>query len=386
MKLLCLGRDLRAAGAQRVQVTLLQHLDRTRVRPNAVYLSADGPLASELPRDCEPFYGKLGRQGRSAAVAQLCGELLRRARRAECIFAMQEGSPTYLAVVVGKLTGKPVVGWIHGPWSRLLAAAPSWHRRVFPLLYPRLAQAVCVSPGVAADLTAMVPSLSERTVVLPNPLDCARIRQLSAGDVPSWFPQQACAKVIVTCGRLTAEKGFDLLLEAFKVLLSRHPEAFLVVAGEGPGQNQLESQVSRLGLRGRVRMPGPVSNPFPLMARASAVVVSSRFEGLGMTLLEAMTLGTPTVAFDCPGGGPRMALDDGRAGLLVPPEDVPALAAALDRILTQPELTARLRDAGLRRVCAFDAPRAARAFEDLFLRAARWGLAPAGGARQDRAA
>jgi glycosyltransferase involved in cell wall biosynthesis len=137
---------------------------------------------------------------------------------------------------------------------------------------------------------------------------------------------------LIAMGRLEAQKGFDLLLDAFARIADRHSDWFLQILGQGPLRSELEAQALRLNLGKRVQFAGEVADPFSFLCAADLFVFSSRFEGFGMALAEAMACGLPVVSFDCP-SVPRDIVRDGVDGILVPPEDVAALAAALDRLM-----------------------------------------------------
>jgi glycosyltransferase involved in cell wall biosynthesis len=107
----------------------------------------------------------------------------------------------------------------------------------------------------------------------------------------------------------------------------------LVIVGDGGFRHELEALAMELGVGKRVHFTGYRNNPHAVVARASALVLSSRYEGMPMVLLEALALGKPVISTDCP-TGPREILDDGRFGLLVPIGDVDAMAGALSRLLS----------------------------------------------------
>lgn len=172
-------------------------------------------------------------------------------------------------------------------------------------------------------------------------------------------------RLLLAVGRLVEQKGFDWLLAAFRELAQKHPTWNLVILGEGPLLAELESQAKKAGLEGRVFLPGRVGNLGEWYEHADLYVMSSRYEGFGNTLAEGLAHGLPAVSFDCD-TGPRDIIRHEIDGLLVPPEDVASLTAALDRLMG---------DAGLRRKFAaravearerFSIERIAKKWQDLF--------------------
>lgn len=132
-------------------------------------------------------------------------------------------------------------------------------------------------------------------------------------------------------GRLTAQKAFDVLIEAFVQVRKSRP-ARLLILGEGEERQKLEMLITQLGLEQEIELPGFVSNPYPYMAHAAVFVLSSKWEGLPTVLVEAMALRTPVIATDCP-SGPREILRNGQYGQLVPMDDPDALALAIQSSL-----------------------------------------------------
>lgn len=122
----------------------------------------------------------------------------------------------------------------------------------------------------------------------------------------------------------------------------------LLLLGDGADRASLEQLAHDLGVAAHVRFAGFCSNPFPFMRAARMLVLSSRYEGFGMVLLEAMALGTPVVSTDCP-TGPRDLLDGGDSGLLVPPGDIDAMADAILKLLNDASLRERLVVNGMRK-------------------------------------
>jgi glycosyltransferase involved in cell wall biosynthesis len=146
---------------------------------------------------------------------------------------------------------------------------------------------------------------------------------------------------LVAMGRLSPEKGFDMLLRAFAKVSTQHPHWWLIVIGEGRARSSLEELVRKLGLEGKVLFPGIAQHPHALLRRAGAFVLSSRFEGLPMGLLEAMACSLPCISYDCP-NGPRELIRHEVSGLLVPAEDVSSLAQHILRVLDAPSFARQL--------------------------------------------
>jgi glycosyltransferase involved in cell wall biosynthesis len=152
-------------------------------------------------------------------------------------------------------------------------------------------------------------------------------------------------QVLLTLGRVSEEKRFDLAMEAFAALAPRFPDWDLVVLGEGLERDRLEAQREALGLAGRVHLPGRVGNLADWYQRASLYVLSSRFEGFPNTLLEAMAHGLPAVSVDCD-TGPRDLIRPGLDGVLVALESGPAaLAEVLGELMAEPRRRARMGEA-----------------------------------------
>ena len=219
--------------------------------------------------------------------------------------------------------------------------------------YPRL-DAVSVLTGTdLADWQAALPG-GARVEHIPNGIPA--FTGLSGG------PERP---VLVAAGRLTPQKGYDMLVDAFTKVHARHPGWSLDIYGAGECKPDLEKQIAAYGLSGAVVLRGLTKDLPEHLSTAGMFVLSSRFEGLPMVLLEAMTLGVPAVAFDCP-TGPAEIIDDGRTGLLVPPGDVGALADAICELIEDPERRTAMREAARAGSAPYSMPAVRARWEQLF--------------------
>jgi glycosyltransferase involved in cell wall biosynthesis len=206
--------------------------------------------------------------------------------------------------------------------------------RAVPMAYRAADQVVAVSGGVAADLARFGRLPDGKIRVIHNPVFDPNIEVMSQAPSDHPFFQAGGPPIIVAAGRLHRQKGFDILLRAFAMARAQI-DCRLVILGDGPERERLSAQAEASGLGYDIDMPGFCANPFALMARAGAFVLSSRWEGFPNALVEAMACGAPVIATDCP-SGPREILQGGSIAPLVPVEDADALARALVATLAVP--------------------------------------------------
>jgi len=201
-------------------------------------------------------------------------------------------------------------------------------------LYRHAQRVIVPSRGAAADLARVMGVPASRITVLPNPIVHPGLYEAAREPVAEpWLVQRECP-VIVAAGSLTPRKDYATLLHAFAALRARR-RCRLILIGRGQCRDVLEGQAERLGIAADVRFTGFLANPYPYLRQADLFAHSSRWEGLGIVLVEALALGTPVVATDCP-SGPAEILEGGRVGRLVPVGDAAALAEAMAETLDAP--------------------------------------------------
>lgn len=236
--------------------------------------------------------------------------------------------------------GLRVVTTVGTPLSVSLAAKRfnplyTWlQRRRVRRDYHRLDGITAVSHAVADDLRQRIGISGVPLRVLPNPVVPADLDRRIGARAPHPWLEPGGPPVVLAVGGLRKVKDFPTLLRAF-AHLPADLDARLMLLGDGRERRKLAALAARLGIGERVTMPGFVAEPFPYLARASALVVSSRREGLSNVLVEAMAVGTPVAATACPGGVAEL-LAEGRLGPLSPVGDAPALAASMERLLREP--------------------------------------------------
>lgn len=231
----------------------------------------------------------------------------------------------YLAARIAR---RPFVIAVHADLDQALQEwMPARLHRLFYWVHRHADGAICVAHGLEQPLIRNGLA-SDRIRAVQNGIDLEAIRRraqdpgnLVTGDVP----------VVVATGRLAPQKGYDLLLRAHAEVVGRFPHRVLILH-DGPERASLGVLADQLGVSGSVQFAGFVSSPLSSVARADLFCLPSRHEGLPLALLEAIVLGVPIIAADC-SEGVRTALDDGRIGDLVPPDNVPALARALEAYL-----------------------------------------------------
>jgi len=200
------------------------------------------------------------------------------------------------------------------------------HRRIFG----RADLVIAVAEDVAEPIRAMMAEPS-RVIVLDNPVLSDTFEAALTAPAHHRWAADTSVPLVVAVGRLSSQKGFDVLLDAFARVVNRRG-ARLLILGEGRERAALEARRDALGLADCVDMPGHVDCPAPWLSRADLVVSSSRFEGASAVLVEALAAGCPMVVTDCPGNS-RSLVEGSAAGLVVPVENPAALADALERAL-----------------------------------------------------
>jgi glycosyltransferase involved in cell wall biosynthesis len=308
-------------GVERLVMLLLRGLDRRVFEPVLILQRRQGEYLDEIGGEVEVVTLRNPRP--PACILELARELRR--RDADIVLTATNAANIYAATAAG-LPGsraRAVIGE-HTALADQLAEAkrPRLRRAAMRWSYPRAALAIAPIEEIGAELRALLGPSCPPFRALPNPV-VSRLAPPRA--------QPARARSLVSVGRLVAVKRFDLLVEAFGLFRRRFPDATLTIAGEGSERAALTATIDRLGLADAVSLPGYTEDVAALLACTDLFVCTSRREGFGNAIVEAMAAGVPVVSVDCP-FGPAILLRGGAAGRLISDHTPAALARALEEL------------------------------------------------------
>jgi glycosyltransferase involved in cell wall biosynthesis len=367
-RLLFIAPTLDGGGAERTLVNVVNHLDRSRFQPHLALFQTKGVLMEELAPDVtvneiQPIdHGGLRRNW---TRIRALGRLFARLRPALIMSILwQANAVAVLSAALWHFRAPIVINEQTAPRASLRTdPRRRWLWPIARRLYRRASHIVAISHGIAAELEGDLHIPASRMSVIHNPIAVAQIAELARHPIDFKVSQ---APALIAAGRLVPLKNYPLLLRAVALVLQQQ-DVELYILGKGPESAAIEDLATALGISGHVHLLGFQPNPYPYIAQADLFALSSDHEGFGNVLVEAMSLGVPVVATDCP-HGPREILDGGKYGLLVPTGDERALAEAILSLLRNPDrcrtLTANARD----RAKDFSIEKIISSYEQLFLR------------------
>lgn len=329
--------SLRAGGAERVMVRLANTAARLGVSVDLVVCGAEGSLALEVSSDV-----RLVNLGTGRTLTSL-GHLVRYLRQEKPCAVLSTMAHSNIVSVWSRFLARLPCRLVIREATTLSATHPSTQspkeRAMLSLarqFYKWADSIVAPSRGVAEDLLRLHIAPQHKLHVIYNPVVTPILLEKSKEPPPHpWLEEKRCP-VIIAVGRLVFAKDYPTLVRAFSKVRDSYP-AKLIILGEGEERSRLQQLVWDLGLVQDVDLPGFVANPYAFMSRADVYVLSSRWEGMPNALIEALALGVPVVATDCP-SGPRELLEEGRLGKLVRVGDTHEMAEAIVETMCNPPL------------------------------------------------
>ena len=306
--------------SRRVLPELSERLNRAGVPPEVLGLSKANPLG----------------------VVQLRRRLA--AARPDLVHAHLEYSSVLAAAAVPAGSGVKVVLHLEND----VYQRPRLARLAVRLLVTRISGYIAISSGVRELASRAYGAGAGPMVVVPPGINVSRFDRARIDPAVTGVFRQGASRVVGTVGRLSRQKAVHVLLDATPQLLADDPDTRILIVGDGPLRGALERQARRLGVSRAVTFLGHLRDVLPVYAAMDVFVLPSRYEGFGVVFLEAMASGVPVIGTRVVGS--REAVDDGVTGLLVPPGDAPALASAVLRLLSDPELRNRIQSAAREKV------------------------------------
>lgn len=329
-RVLFLLPTLRGGGAERVIVTLVRHLDRQRFRPTLAVIDMSGSVYhNEIPADVKLI--DLG----SSRVRYALPRILRLvwSTRPDVVFSTLGHLNLALAIVRPLLPNSSrYVARETALVSDVIADGcrwPSLWAWAYRRFYCRLDLVVCQSLSMRSDLIGRYGFPHDKSLVINNPVDRTRIRQLAGTRPIVATPNGAASVRLLAAGRFTTQKGFDLLIEA--LALCKRPGLELTILGDGPLRPEIEALAEHKGLKDKVHFAGFQENPYTYFRESDAFVLSSRYEGFPNVVLEALACELPVIS--TPASGVPEILEGVAGCSLVDDVSAESLARGFERFV-----------------------------------------------------
>lgn len=379
--------SLQGGGAERMAVNLAEHLNSKKfdvkvglLRKTGAYLSGLDPKMIETPRRSkgDPLaFDDQGNQNIFKLKHLLLGSLLApwqfsrlmHRHKPDVIISFCKG--TSIATMAATwIYGRKKLKWIVREGNNTTAVIDDELRNGFLRRLLKALTFFCfrssdclltISKDLQACLEAQMPRKPQMQRTIYNAIEISKIKEKADHNI---FRTRT-RPFFVSAGRLHTQKAFDILIEAFSVSNVKKTHDLLIL-GQGPDLRRLEDFSARHRLREQVEFLGWKDNPWAFMAKAEAFVLSSRWEGFGFVVIEAMACGVPVISTDCD-FGPRELISQGGEGLLVGVDDVKALAMAMDRVAQEPHLRQEMAQNARNRAESFSIEQIVRSYEDLIL-------------------
>jgi len=367
MKIIIVLPSFEFGGIERTTINLIKNLQN--IRPVVI-----------LHKDIEHYFKDLncgvyrfedfGVKNSNLSIQSIysCSKTIRRIssmEKAQAVFGIMQYSPIYscLAKDIFRMKAEVIISY-RGALSAFFKYIPSFGRWARYLVHYTLKSSsgiITPSEGVKEDLIEDFGAPREKVRVIYNGIDINAVRKMSKDSIDL---RKECPWIITSC-RLSPQKDLLTLLRAFKIVREK-VRSKLLILGQGPLKDSILSWNKDLGIDNDVLLMGFKENPFKYISRADVFVLSSFFEGFGNVIVEAMALGIPVVATDCP-SGPGEIIEHGVSGVLVPMRDHKRMAENILNILQDTGLKKRLSEEGVKRSALFSAERMASEYERYFL-------------------
>ncbi|MGL6099834.1 MAG: glycosyltransferase [Fusobacteriaceae bacterium] len=367
-KVLIVIETLTGGGAEKVLLDILKNLDNKKylidvflLSKKGVYLEAVSKCVNNLDglslRNTKYDKNIIFRKINSLYLKIrnwlfLNGYIYRIKNEYDIEIAFLEGKSTQY--ISNRKNNAKKVAWVHIDLEKHRILDSEVEKRA----YNNIDNIICVSKDSKKSVLNLYPEVINKTRVIYNPIPKEDIRVKSMEEIIN------NKKVtLVTVGRLTQQKGYDILLKAHKKLIDEGLDYNLQILGEGGLEVEFKSYIEENNLTNNTEMLGFKRNPYPYIKAADIYVMSSRFEGFPLVLCEAVVLEKAIIATKCT--GPSEILDNGKYGEMVAAEDVDALAEAMKKLIGDKELRNKYEQLARERASFFDDEKIMKEIEDL---------------------
>jgi len=353
--------DFEGGGAQRTLLNLVGAMPRDKMTVDLAVGNANGPAQLWVPEGVA-FYD-LGAKRVAAAIPKLV-RLIKQTEPDVILSTMIHANiAAFTAVRLARSDAALVLRETnpHRPRRDL----SSIHRRLAAYAYRGADLVIALSEGVRKELVADMRLPEEQTLTIPNPVMVRGIAERVAEAKKGPSPWRGDGPRILSIGRFVRQKAYEVLLDAAAAYV---PDANLILLGDGPDREKLTERAAKHGLR--VTMPGFVDKPYAYLAHADLFVLSSRWEGFGHVIVEAMAAELPVVATDCP-HGPAEIIQSGSNGLLAKNENSDELGRAIKRVVGDRAFARKLAAAGRQSANRYQSEKIAGEYAKALSRVAR---------------
>lgn len=364
-KILFVMLSLGGGGAEKMLIHLLRHINRNLFWPVLAVFNKTGFYLNQIPVDVVTIdLGKKSPMSFFRLVRQL-SKIIQKVKPALIISFLSY--PNYITILARFISqfNAPIILSEQNNLSKSLANQRFGNAkaRIVRLTYPKAQRIIAASQGVKKDLIDRYFISPDKCFVIYNSIEMEKITELAKAQINHpWFGDEV--PIITTAGRLTRQKNYPLLIEAF-AKAQRNTKIRLSILGEGEDRNSLEELVNKLGIQDKVVFFDFQKNPFKYITKSDIFVLSSSWEGFGIVIIEAMACGVPVISTSCP-SGPDEIITNGVNGLLVPVNDTEAMADAILKLLKDEPLRKRLADAGKKRAEDFRVEKMIARYEKVF--------------------
>jgi len=357
---------MEGGGTEKTALRLLSQLDRTRYKLKLILFNARGEFFKDLPEDIEILdLGKRNRWHFFSLIMRIRKIIKTEKPDVLLSFLFYTNIVTAFSAMFLKNRPRLIVSERNYHRAYLPFERFSWLKKIFlAIAYRQTDQVIAISRGIAKAVSEDFKVPAQKIRVIYNPVDLDEVRQLSRAETDCDFLNNKAAPVVITAGRLSRQKNFSLLIEAFTGVLKQMP-AHLVILGKGELRPKLELFSKNLGIGGNLTFAGFQKNPFAWISKADLFVLTSSWEGFGNVITEAMACGIPVISTRC-SSGPAEIITDNVDGLLVDPGDSRALTDAMIRLLKDKAAAERLSAAALNRIKDMSIEKITEEYENTF--------------------